>query len=106
MSSNPTTRELDKGRGGISAQITALVAKRLAHLFNQRYRLLLNYFAHSFRLAGTQRVDRPNLRALLMHRVFGEMYNLKTLAGLLARTPRVAAGDATDALHKYDGARE
>ncbi|HKN30692.1 MAG TPA: hypothetical protein VJY34_23600 [Roseiarcus sp.] len=68
--------------------------------------MLLNYLAHSFRLAGTQRVDRPNLRAMLMHRAFGEMYNLKTLAGLLVRAPRAAAGDEADARDAYDGARK
>ena len=65
-------------------------------MFNQRYRLLLNYLAHCFRLAGTHRVDRPNLRAMLMHRVFGEMYNLKTLAGLLVRSPRRDPGHKDD----------
>ena len=65
-------------------------------MFNQRYRLLLSYLAHSFRIAGDERVERPNRRAMLMHRVFGEMYNLKTLAGLLVRTPRMDAGTEND----------
>jgi hypothetical protein len=68
--------------------IDATGAGHLAEIFNQRYRLLLNYLAHSFRISRSQRVDRPNLRAMIMHRVFGEMYNLKTLAGLLVRLPR------------------
>jgi hypothetical protein len=68
--------------------ITGTSAGHLAQIFNQRYRLLLNYLAHSFRIARSQRVDRPNLRAMIMHRVFGEMYNLKTIAGLLVRLPR------------------
>jgi hypothetical protein len=63
-------------------------AWHLAMLFNQRYRLLLNYLAHSFRISRSERVDRPNLRAMIMHRVFGEMYNLKTISGLLVRLPR------------------
>jgi hypothetical protein len=50
--------------------------------------LLLNYLAHSFRISRSERVDRPNLRAMIMHRVFGEMYNLKTISGLLVRLPR------------------
>jgi len=105
VSSNPTTRQLEPGEE--FAQITAVFAKRLAQLFNQRYRLLMNYLAHSFRLAGAQHVDRPNLRAMLMHHVFGEMYNLKTLAGLLVQAPRAAVGDdKTDALNSYDGARK
>ena len=107
VSSNPTTRQLraDVEADQEFAQITAVVAKRLAQLFNQRYRLLLNYLAHSFRLTRTQRGDRPNLRAMLMHRVFGEMYNLKTLAGLLVRTPRAAEGGAGGS-ETYEGARK
>ncbi len=87
---NPTTQQPDDPNlpPGFSP-ITAVVGKRLAQVFNQRYRLLLSYLAHSFRIAGSERVERPNRRAMLMHRVFGEMYNLKTLAGLLVRTPRI-----------------
>jgi hypothetical protein len=74
-------------------RITGTSAGHLAQIFNQRYRLLLNYLAHSFRISRSQRVDRPNLRAMIMHRVFGEMYNLKTIAGLLVRLPRSDNGD-------------
>jgi hypothetical protein len=109
--SNPTTRTIPKADDheasapiGVAqsqppikyAVVDTVVAKHLAEVFNQRYRLLLNYLAHCFRLAGTQRVDRPNLRAMLMHRVFGEMYNLKTLAGLLVRSPRRDSGHKDD----------
>jgi hypothetical protein len=86
--SNPTTRHapppLDPKK---YSQLESIVAKRLGQIFNIRYRLLLNYLGHFFQLAKTQPVDRPNVRALLMHRVFGEMYNIKTLAGLLVRSP-------------------
>jgi hypothetical protein len=58
-----------------------------ANLFNTRYRLLLNYLAHTFRLARVTRPDEPSVRAVLMHRVFGEMYNLKTIAGILVQLP-------------------
>jgi hypothetical protein len=109
--SNPTTRTIPKAddRGAVTdagapqsappikhSVVDAVVAKHLAEVFNQRYRLLLNYLAHCFRLAGRHRVDRPNLRAMLMHRVFGEMYNLKTLAGLLVRSPRRDPGHKDD----------
>jgi hypothetical protein len=68
--------------------IDAITAKHLAQIFNERYRLLLDYLAHTFRLARTTRRDRPGLRSMVMHRAFGEMYNLKTIAGLLVRLPR------------------
>jgi len=64
-----------------------LTAHYFAQLFNQRYRLLLMYLTHSFRLARTQPMNQPSLRAMVMHRAFGEMYNLKTIAGLLVRLP-------------------
>jgi hypothetical protein len=96
--SDPTTRPdfirvAEKHYGIDYAVIDAIAAKHLAQIFNQRYRLLLNYLAHVFRIARSHRVDRPNLRAMLMHRVFGEMYNLKTLAGMLVRLKRLDTGD-------------
>jgi len=59
-----------------------------AHLFNVRYRKLLVSLSHAFELAG----DLTNLNALsprgwLIHRTFGEMYNLRAIAGLLVRLP-------------------
>jgi hypothetical protein len=71
-----------------------VAAHYFAQLFNQRYRLLLVYLAHSFRLARTQPIHQPSLRAMIMHRAFGEMYNLKTIAGLLVRLPRHGGGTA------------
>jgi hypothetical protein len=91
--SNPTTRQAPPPLDKKYSQLRSVVAKRLGQIFNIRYRLLLNYLGHIFRLAKTQPVDRPNVRSLLMHRVFGEMYNLKTLSGLLVRTP---LNDETD----------
>jgi rubrerythrin len=69
-------------------------ARSWAHLFNVRYRMLLSYLAHTFRLARVTPPDQPSVRAATMHRVFGEMYNLKTIAGILVRLPfhRAAGG--------------
>jgi len=90
---DPTTRkefaQETRGAPRPLTPIKAIAARRLAQIFNQRYRLLLNYLAHAFRIGRTARLDRPNLRAMLMHRAFGEMYNLKTLAGMLVRLPRL-----------------
>jgi hypothetical protein len=71
-----------------------LAAHYLAQLFNQRYRLLLTYLAHTFRLARSQPMVQPGLRGMVMHRVFGEMYNLKAIAGLLVRLPVARGGCA------------
>jgi rubrerythrin len=62
-----------------------------ATLLNRRYRILLMFLGHSLRSAqgAAQGVGKgaPGLRAMLMHRVFGEMYNLKTISELLVQMP-------------------
>jgi hypothetical protein len=97
---NPTTREdfhqLDPKHTtyiGIEHH-DEVAAHYFAQLFNQRYRLLLTHLAHSFRLARTQPTQQPSLRGMVMHRAFGEMYNLKAIAGLLVRLPRHRGGRA------------
>ena len=82
---NPTTLKSDQPDQ--SNYISAKHSWKWASLFNLRYRMLLRYLAHTFRLARVTRGDSPNLRAMVMHRVFGEMYNLKTIAGILVRSP-------------------
>lgn len=58
-----------------------------ANLFNLRYRMLLTYIAHTFRLPRVSDTGQSGARAGVLHRVFGEMYNLKTIAGILVRLP-------------------
>jgi hypothetical protein len=69
-------------------QIENKCSRRWAALFNVRYRMLLNWLAHALTLV---RRDPPpptsHLRGQIMHRVFGEMYNLKALAELLVQMP-------------------
>jgi hypothetical protein len=90
---NPTTRkDFAKLKAGEQTYIPAhpksdSAAHLLGQLFNQRYRLLLNYLAHSFQLGRSQPLRLPGQRGMVMHRAFGEMYNLKTIAGLLVRLP-------------------
>lgn len=90
-------------------------ARYWGYLFNLRYRLLLTYLTHSFKLArevpeekagkanakaAAEKVDRktgkkagkkpdekpdekPSARMAVMHRIFGEMYNIKAIAHIL-----------------------
>jgi hypothetical protein len=58
-----------------------------ARLFNLRYRMLLSYLEHALRLMRVRYSAQPNLGDSVMHSVFAEMYNLKTIAGLLMRRP-------------------
>lgn len=87
---NPITQTVIGGTGTL---ITNEIALPWARLCNLRYRMLLMYLAHTFRLEHRIGFGAPNLRSMLMHKVFGEMYNLKTLAGVLVDLP---AGDADD----------
>lgn len=90
LARNPTTIE---GDGGNSGDYLADPGSRaLGELFNLRYRLLLTWLAFSFRLARTAEPGRPSRRAMAMHRVFGEMYQLKAIAGLLTARPAAPDG--------------
>jgi len=83
---NPTTiGPRDKPEGSTSIeQPTSLL---WAILFNLRYRALLTYLSHTFRLARLVDTREPSVRGAVMHKIFGEMYNLKAIAGILVRRP-------------------
>jgi hypothetical protein len=73
--------------------ITAKASLKWANLFNVRYRMLLTYLTHTFRLARCVSPDEPNTRGAVMHRVFGEMYNIKSIAGILVCMPLTDEAD-------------
>lgn len=83
---NPTTVEA-LGEGNDGAYLENETTRTWGLLFNVRYRLLLGYLGHTFRLARQPAPGGPNLRGITMHRVFGEMYNIKTLSTLLMAMP-------------------
>lgn len=95
---NPTTNtdpEADPRRArGFLTPITAKASLLWANLSNVRYRLLLTYLTHTFRLARVVAPDEPNVRGAMMAKIFGEMYNLKAISGILVRMPLTdKAGD-------------
>jgi Ferritin-like len=90
---NPTA---DKSAGNGDGYISSLQSRNWANLFNLRYRMLLTYLLHTFQVARVTLTDEPGIRALLMHKVFGEMYNLKSIAGILVQRPQ-HEGDALGA---------
>jgi hypothetical protein len=55
-------------------------------LFNLRYRMLLLYLSHAFRLSGAFHED-GKARGMIVHRTFGEMYNLRAIAKTMMRLP-------------------
>ena len=85
---NPTAlTPAERPRHSKSVSITQKTSLLWARLFNYRYRALLSYLAHTFRLARLVDARQPNVRGAVMHKIFGEMYNLKTIAGILVRRP-------------------
>jgi hypothetical protein len=83
---NPTTiGRRDRPRGSTSIEQTTSLL--WATLFNLRYRALLTYLTHTFRLARLVDTEEPNVRGAMMHKIFGEMYNIKAVAGILVRRP-------------------
>ena len=63
-------------------------SRRWAGLFNVRYRMLLTWLLHALTL--TRRHPPPataHLRGQIIHRVFGEMYNLKAISEILVKSP-------------------
>ncbi len=94
VATNPTT---DLGGPDVSADprdaettspIANPAARLWAHLFNVRYRKLLVSLSHAFELAEDRTDPRsPGPRGALIHRAFAEMYNLRSIAGLLVALP-------------------
>ena len=87
MPTNPMVPARDGVQNGVHDQIDDPYAAKWGALFNLRYRILLTYLAHSFDLGRRKDAGAPPLRGVVMNRVFGEMYNLKTIAGVLTRLP-------------------
>jgi hypothetical protein len=86
VATDPRAPGLGAGDGG--SVISNPQAVGWAGLFNLRYRMLLAWLAHAFQLSDDPaQTDAPGRRGQVLNRVFAEMYNLKTIAGLLVRPP-------------------
>ena len=88
----------DGGEDSDGRKIRNPEAATWAALFNTRYRMLLAYLAHVYRHRSIAAANgAPGRRGQLINRMFGEMYNLKSIASLLTalsldRDPKVRAG--------------
>lgn len=82
---DPHTRLPNEKRRESASTILWPLSEKWANLFNLRYRMLLTYLSQSYQLARDGSQGR--LRGGVIHKVFGEMYNLKTIAGILVRLP-------------------
>ncbi len=96
---NPTTEPPSEGdpvsRGPLGcAPITDPRSVLWANLFNVRYRKLLFTLKHAFHVAAGSPLDRPTARGNLISWAFGEMYNLRSIGGILVTLPLNAKGGA------------
>jgi hypothetical protein len=71
-------------------EITAPESRHWASLFNLRYRILLSMLTYTYRVSREANPMSDLRRAPMLARVFGEMYNLKAIAGVLVRLPLTA----------------
>jgi ferritin-like protein len=63
-------------------------SRHWADLFNLRYRMLLLYLSHAYRVSGMgNRHADSKARGMLVHRTFGEMYNLRAVSQILMQLP-------------------
>lgn len=83
IATNPSTRSDLKG----SVSITHDVTLKWASLSNIRYRMLLGFLGHRLRAGAHHLKAVQDRETMLIHRVFAEMYNLKTLSNLLMQMP-------------------
>lgn len=84
---NPVVTAAGASAPAGATPITAPDSRTWASLFNIRYRILLTLLTY----ASTGPRERPEVaeqrRAAVVSRVFGEMYNLKAISGVLVRLP-------------------
>jgi hypothetical protein len=89
LATNPTTVEGLPGTSWISGERPQL----WGHLLNLRYRMLLTYLAHSFRLSGSDSAGpAAAARGFVLNSTFGEMYNLRVISNLMVALPADGAG--------------
>lgn len=67
--------------------ITARASRAWAQLFNFRYRMLLLLLTYIYRVQREPASRLTSLRAQVLSRIFGEMYHMKAIAGILVHMP-------------------
>jgi hypothetical protein len=85
--SNPRTMGGDANIPGTN-YIANEQTRHWGDLFNLRYRMLLVYLSHAFRISGSNsRQEDGAARGMIVHRTFGEMYNLRAIGKILVKLP-------------------
>lgn len=83
---NPYAGEAAYAPAGMTA-IANRSSMLWASLFNIRYRMLLSLLTYMFHFPTEAPAPGHRKRAAILARIFGEMYNLKAVAGILVRLP-------------------
>lgn len=73
--------------------ITAKASRLWGQLFNFRYRMLLLLLTYIYRMQREPASQLTSLRAQVLARIFGEMYHMKAIAGILVHMPLDDSGD-------------
>ncbi|SKA36101.1 Ferritin-like [Chitinophaga eiseniae] len=85
---NASPSEGQKDNSDPRDPITNSTAQQWGHLFNLRYRMLLNFLTHSFVLVdGLNVAGAITPRGLIINSTFGEMYNLRAIASEMVKLP-------------------
>jgi hypothetical protein len=89
VAKNPTTDP----SAPLHSRITNPLALLWAGLFNLRYRMLLMYLEHAFRIEVPLKASGRTPRGLLVSWGFGEMYNLRSITEILMALPLHDGGE-------------
>jgi hypothetical protein len=73
--------------GATQTQIQDREGGLWANIFNLRYRMLLSYLAHTYEDPECATEGIEARRGLIINRMFGEMYNLRSVAAILVHLP-------------------
>jgi hypothetical protein len=90
LARNPTTDQ----SAPFDRRITNMVALLWGGLFNLRYRMLLMFLAHAFRIEAPLKASGRTPRGLLLSWAFGEMYHLRSITEIMMALPLHEAGDS------------
>jgi rubrerythrin len=103
---NPTTDpDPEPGKGLLAkTPITNPTSVLWAHLFNVRYRKLLFTLKHALHVEAGADLQRPSARGQLIAWTFGEMYNLRAIAGILVTLPLGEDGGEERAAPAFEAA--
>jgi len=83
---NPSADQVE-GTSPRRMRITASASRTWAEVFNFRYRMLLLLLTYIYRVPREPASHLTSLRAQVLARIFGEMYHMKAIAGILVRIP-------------------